>query len=54
MYTFYASTALFAIFGIKMLREGYGMSSDEGKEELEEVQSDLRKREDSVSYKILL
>lgn len=50
-YTYYISTALFAIFGIKMLRDGYYMSPNEGKEELDEVQSDLRKREDEVSIK---
>ncbi|XP_015434634.1 PREDICTED: transmembrane protein 165 isoform X2 [Dufourea novaeangliae] len=46
VYTYYISTALFAIFGFKMLRDGYYMSTTEGQEELEEVQSDLRKRED--------
>ncbi|XP_054014889.1 transmembrane protein 165 isoform X2 [Hylaeus anthracinus] len=45
-YTYYISTALFAIFGLKMLRDGYYMSATEGQEELEEVQTDLRKRED--------
>lgn len=48
IYTFYISTALFAIFGLKMLREGYYMSPNEGQEEMEEVQLDLRKREDEV------
>ncbi|KAK2577490.1 hypothetical protein KPH14_003587 [Odynerus spinipes] len=45
-YTYYISTALFALFGLKMLRDGYYMSPTEAQEELEEVQSDLRKRED--------
>ncbi|XP_017753543.1 PREDICTED: transmembrane protein 165 isoform X2 [Eufriesea mexicana] len=45
-YTYYISTALFAIFGLKMLRDGYKMTTTEAQEELEEVQSDLRKRED--------
>lgn len=45
-YTYYISTALFALFGLKMLRDGYRMSSTEAQEELEEVQSDLRKRDD--------
>ncbi|XP_051169374.1 transmembrane protein 165 [Leptopilina boulardi] len=45
-YTYYISTALFALFGLKMLRDSYYMSPNEGQEELEEVQSDLRKRED--------
>ncbi|KAH0954699.1 hypothetical protein HN011_006846 [Eciton burchellii] len=46
VYTYYISTLLFALFGLKMLRDGYYMSSTEGQEELEEVQSDLRKRDD--------
>ncbi|KAK7870169.1 hypothetical protein R5R35_012727 [Gryllus longicercus] len=45
-YTYYISTALFAIFGLKMLKDGYYMSPNEGQEELEEVQTELRKRED--------
>ena len=45
-YTYYISTALFALFGLKMLRDGYKMSATEAQEELEEVQSDLRKRDD--------
>lgn len=45
-YTYYISTALFALFGLKMLKDGYYMSPNEGQEELEEVQSDLRKREE--------
>ncbi|XP_069949804.1 putative divalent cation/proton antiporter TMEM165 isoform X8 [Cherax quadricarinatus] len=48
-YTFYASTALFAIFGLKMLRDGWKMKPDEGQEELEEVQSDLRRREENYT-----
>ncbi|CAG5135567.1 unnamed protein product, partial [Candidula unifasciata] len=43
--TYYASSALFAVFGLKMLREGWLMSEDEGKEEYEEVQADLKRRE---------
>ncbi|XP_074651016.1 putative divalent cation/proton antiporter TMEM165 isoform X2 [Tubulanus polymorphus] len=45
-FTYYASTVLFALFGLKMLKEGYYMSPDEGQEEYEGVQADLRKRED--------
>ncbi|XP_008560235.1 transmembrane protein 165 [Microplitis demolitor] len=45
-YTYYISTALFALFGLKMLKDGYYMAPTEGQEELEEVQLDLRKRED--------
>lgn len=48
VYTYYISTALFALFGLKMLKEGYYMSATEAAEELEEVQSDLRKREDEL------
>lgn len=48
VYTYYISTALFAIFGLKMLKEGYYMSPNEGQEELEEVQMDLRKRDDEL------
>lgn len=48
VYTFYISTALFAIFGLKMLHDGYRMSPNDGQEELEEVQMDLKKREDEL------
>lgn len=48
VYTYYISTALFALFGLKMLKDGYYMSPTEAAEELEEVQSDLRKREDEL------
>lgn len=45
-YTFYASAILFAVFGIKMLKEGWYMSEDEAQEEMEEVTADLKKREE--------
>ncbi|KAG0708489.1 Transmembrane protein 165 [Chionoecetes opilio] len=48
VYTFYASSVLFAIFGIKMLREGWKMKPDEGQEEMEEVQLDLRRRDEEI------
>ena len=48
-YTFYISTALFAIFGLKMLKEGYDMDPNEGSEELEEVQAELKKKEEEVT-----
>ncbi|XP_037029469.1 transmembrane protein 165-like isoform X1 [Bradysia coprophila] len=48
IYTYYISTALFAIFGLKMLKDGYYMSPTDAQEELEEVQSDLKKREDEL------
>ncbi|XP_050543544.1 transmembrane protein 165 isoform X3 [Daktulosphaira vitifoliae] len=44
-YTYYISAALFALFGIKMLREGFKMSPNEGQDELEEVQADIRRKE---------
>ncbi|XP_053678414.1 uncharacterized protein LOC128728790 [Anopheles nili] len=49
IYTFYISTALFVLFGLKMLYDGYRMSATEAAEELETVQSDLRKREDELA-----
>lgn len=48
VYTYYISAVLFALFGLKMLWEGYHMTSTEGQEELEEVQMDIRKREDEL------
>ncbi|XP_066146388.1 putative divalent cation/proton antiporter TMEM165 [Euwallacea fornicatus] len=45
-YTFYISTALFAIFGLKMLKDGCAMSPNEGQGEMEEVQTELRNREE--------
>ncbi len=47
--TFYTCTALLALFGVKMLYEGYNMSPDEGQEEFEEVSEELRKRDETVS-----
>ena len=47
--TFYICTALLALFGLKMLYEGWKMSPDEGKEEFEEVSEELRKKEEMVS-----
>ena len=45
--THYGSIVLFAVFGVKMLYEGYKMSEDEGKEEMEEVQKSISKKESS-------
>merc|ERR1719322_1409844 len=45
VYTYYLSSFLFAVFGIKMLREGLKMSASEAAEEMEEVQEDLKRRE---------
>ncbi|XP_072039986.1 putative divalent cation/proton antiporter TMEM165 [Amphiura filiformis] len=47
-FTYYASTILFAVFGLRMLNEGYKMSPDEGQEEFEEVQADLKKRDEEM------
>ncbi len=43
--TYYISSFLFAVFGLKMIRDGWRMSPNEAQEEMEEVQEDLRKRE---------
>ncbi|EDX12876.1 GD18991 [Drosophila simulans] len=51
IYTYYISTALFLIFGLKMLYDGYKMKPTDAQEELEEVQTDLRKREDELLRK---
>ena len=45
VYTFYISSLLFAIFGLKMLKEGWNMSPEDSMEEMEEVQEELRKKE---------
>lgn len=45
VYIHYTSVILFVIFGLKMLKEGYDMSPDEAKEELETVQSSIDKRD---------
>lgn len=54
VYTYYVSTALFAIFGIRMLREGLKMSPDEGQEELEEVQAEIKKKDEELQRSKLL
>ena len=46
MFTYYFSSFLFAVFGVKMIHEGYHMSPHEGQEEFEEVNEELRKREE--------
>ena len=43
-YTFYISAALFLIFGLKMLHEGYMMTPEEAAAEMEEVQQELGER----------
>ncbi|XP_047519954.1 transmembrane protein 165 isoform X2 [Pieris napi] len=46
VYTHYISAALFLIFGLKMLRDGWKMDPNEGQEELDEVQTELKRREE--------
>ncbi|KAG9509889.1 Transmembrane protein [Fragariocoptes setiger] len=48
-YIHYSSIALFVVFGLKMLKEAYDMSPDEAKEEYENVQSSLEKRDAALS-----
>ena len=45
IYIHYTSVILFVVFGLKMLKEGYDMSADEAKEELDQVQSSIEKRD---------
>uniref|UniRef100_A0A1A8LGZ9 GDT1 family protein n=2 Tax=Nothobranchius TaxID=28779 RepID=A0A1A8LGZ9_9TELE len=54
IYTYYVSTALFAIFGLRMLREGLKMSPDEGQEELEEVQAEIKKKDEELQRSKLI
>ncbi|VDP04825.1 unnamed protein product [Soboliphyme baturini] len=44
MYTFYFSTALFAFFGIKMLRDAYLMTDSDSMEEFEAAEVEVKKR----------
>ena len=45
-YTYYASSILFAIFGLKMLREGWNMSNSDASEEYEEASTTLKESEE--------
>ena len=45
VYTYYLSSILFAGFGVKMLKDGYQMSPDEGAEEYKEVQQEVEEAE---------
>eukprot|EP00053_Salpingoeca_punica_P023439 m.10073 g.10073 ORF g.10073 m.10073 type:complete len:282 (+) comp5119_c0_seq1:112-957(+) len=51
VYTQYIASALFVFFGLKMLREGYYMSPEEGAEELEEVTQELKQKEEELAQK---
>lgn len=46
--TRWVSVGLFVVFGLKMLHEGWTMKASDAAEEMEEVQHDIRKREDEV------
>lgn len=48
VYIHYTSVILFVLFGLKMLKEGYDMSPEEAKEELESVQSTIEKKDQSA------
>ncbi|XP_078683008.1 putative divalent cation/proton antiporter TMEM165 isoform X2 [Branchiostoma floridae x Branchiostoma belcheri] len=48
VYTYYISTGLFVIFGLKMLKEGYYMEEDEAQEEFEEVQRELKQKDEEM------
>ncbi|XP_041359711.1 transmembrane protein 165-like [Gigantopelta aegis] len=50
-YTLYASSILFGVFGLKMLREAWVMSAEEAQEEFNEVQADLKKKEDEIAQR---
>ena len=47
IYTYYISSVLFAGFGIKMLRDGYLMSPEEGTDEYEEAQHEVERAENN-------
>ncbi|KOB64478.1 Uncharacterized protein OBRU01_24198, partial [Operophtera brumata] len=49
VYTYYISAALFAIFGLKMLRDGWKMDPNEGQEELEEENTPKERRSPETS-----
>lgn len=49
VYIHYTSVILFVLFGLKMLKEGYDMSPDEAKEELDSVQSSIEKKDQNAS-----
>lgn len=46
VYTYYASSILFAIFGFKMLKEAYDMNPNDTGDEYEEAQAELRRTEE--------
>lgn len=50
IYIHYTSVVLFVVFGLKMLKEGYDMSPDEAREELDQVQSSIEKKDGKSSH----
>ena len=48
-YTQYAAAALFAFFGVRMLRDGAALDHSGASEELEEVEAELTKKQDDPS-----
>ena len=42
----YCNICFLALFGLKMLKEGFQMKWDEGMEELEEVQQELKQKDE--------
>jgi len=50
---YYVSTVLFFIFGIKLIIDGLKMKANVAQEELEEVQADLRKRDEEFEKEAL-
>jgi Ca2+/H+ antiporter, TMEM165/GDT1 family len=46
VYTYYASSFLFALFGLKMLREGWNMENEDASEEYEEANTALKENEE--------
>lgn len=47
-FTYYGSVVLFVVFGVKMLYEGISMDAQGAQEELEEVQAELKKKDEEV------
>lgn len=45
VYTFYASTIMLVFFGMRMLRDAYGMSADEGLKGFEAMEKDFQAKE---------
>ncbi|UYV75858.1 TMEM165 [Cordylochernes scorpioides] len=54
VYVYYISTALFAIFGIRMLKEAYQMSPEDGQEEYEEAHRTIIRRESELEKESMM